>query len=73
VITEEGIEGEFGGKETYKLKACFSALDLMEEISENTGLSYATTFKIVEGINSENLVKNPTIVYSKSICNYKKH
>jgi len=59
VITEEGIEDEFGGTETYKLKAHFSALDLMEEISENTGLSYTTVFKIVEGINHEYLVKNP--------------
>ncbi len=65
-ITEEGIEGEFGGKETYKLKARFSALDLMEEISENTGLSYTTTFKIVEGINSENLVKNPPLFIQKA-------
>ena len=66
IITEEGIEDVFGGKETYKLKARFSALDLMEEISENTGLSYATTFKIVEGINSENLVKNPPLFIQKA-------
>ncbi|ASO06033.1 restriction endonuclease [Arenibacter algicola] len=59
-ITEEGIEDEFGGKESYKLKAYFSALDLVEEISENTGLSYLTTFKIVDGItNHDHLAKNP--------------
>jgi len=59
-ITEDGIEDEFGGKENYKLKAYFSALDLVEEISENTGLSYLTTFKIVEGItNHDHLAKNP--------------
>ena len=60
VITEEGIEDEFGGTETYKLKARFSALDLVEEISENTGLSYTTLFKIIQGIkNHEHFVKNP--------------
>lgn len=66
VITEEGIKDEFGGKETYKLKARFSSLDLMEEISENTGLSYTTTFKIVEGIKWENLVKNPPLFIQKA-------
>ena len=59
-ITEEGIEDEFGGTENYKLKAHFSALDLVEEISENTGLSYNTLFKIVQGIaNYDHFVKNP--------------
>ena len=58
-ITEEGIEDAFGGKESYKLKAHFSALDLIEEISENTGLSYVTTFKIVHGIKPDYLSKNP--------------
>ena len=58
-ITEEGIEDEFGGKENYKLKAHFSALDLVEEISENTGLSYNTTIKIIGETNLENFAKNP--------------
>jgi type III restriction enzyme len=59
-ITEEGIEDEFGGKENYKLKAHFSALDLVEEMSENTGLSYNTLFKIIQSIeNYDHFVKNP--------------
>ncbi|MDA3907164.1 MAG: DEAD/DEAH box helicase family protein [Bacteroidales bacterium] len=58
-ITEEGIEDEFGGKENYKLKAHFSALDLVEEISESTGLSYNTTIEIIEKTNHENFAKNP--------------
>jgi len=59
-ITEEGIEDEFGGKENYKLKAHFSTLDLVEEISENTGLSYNTLFKIIQRIkNYDHFVKNP--------------
>jgi type III restriction enzyme len=59
-ISETEITDEFGGSETYKLKARFSALDIIEEISENTGLSYVTVFKIVEGIsNYNNVIKNP--------------
>jgi type III restriction enzyme len=59
-ITEEGIKDDFGGTETYALKAYFTPLDLVEELSENTGLSYPTLFKIVEGItNHEHFVKNP--------------
>ncbi len=59
-ITEEGIKDEFGGTETYALKAYFTPLDLVEELSENTGLSYRTLFKIVEGVtNQEHFVKNP--------------
>lgn len=59
LITEEGITDEFGGTESYKLKAHYSALDLVEEISEITGLSYTTTFKIVNGIDYEFFAKNP--------------
>jgi len=58
-ITEEGIEDEFGGTASYKLTAQFSTLDLVEEISENTGLSYSTTFKIVQDIRKDDFVKNP--------------
>lgn len=58
-ITEDGITEEFGGTESYKLKAHYSALDVVEEISENTGLSYTTTFKIVDEINYESFAKNP--------------
>lgn len=59
-ISETQINDEFGGSETYKLKARFSALDIIEEISENTGLSYLTVFKIIEGVSNYNhLIKNP--------------
>jgi type III restriction enzyme len=59
-ITADEIVDDFGGSETYKLKAKFTALDIIEEISENTGLSYTTVFKIVEGISNYNhLIKNP--------------
>ncbi|MCF6308737.1 MAG: DEAD/DEAH box helicase family protein [Flavobacteriaceae bacterium] len=58
-ITEEGIEDKFGGKESYKLKAHFSPLDLMEELSEDTGLSYSATYKILKNIKYKQFVKNP--------------
>jgi type III restriction enzyme len=58
-ITEEGIQDQFGGTESYKLKANYTALDLVEEISENTGISYITTFKIVDVINYDSFAKNP--------------
>lgn len=59
-ISEDGITDNFGGTETYALKAHFTPLDLIEELSENTGLGYPTLFRIVEGIaNHEHFVKNP--------------
>jgi type III restriction enzyme len=59
-ISEDGITDNFGGTETYALKAHFTPLDLVEELSENTGLGYPTLFRIVEGItNHEHFVKNP--------------
>ena len=59
-ISEEGITDTFGGTETYKLKAKFTPLDLVEELSENTGLGYTTLFKIVNSIsNLEEIIKNP--------------
>ena len=59
-IDAEGIEDTFGGTETYKLKAKFTPLDLVEELSENTGLSYTTLFKILTNItNLDHIIKNP--------------
>jgi type III restriction enzyme len=59
-ITADEIQDEFGGSETYKLKARFSPLDIIEEISENTGLSYSSVFKIIDGLALySHLIKNP--------------
>lgn len=59
-LTEQGIKDHFGGTETYALKAHFTPLDLVEEISENTGLCYESAFKIVNGIsNFDQFIKNP--------------
>lgn len=59
-ITEEGIEDRFEGSESYMQKAKFSPLDIVEEISEETGLSYTSLYKIISGIsNHDDFVKNP--------------
>lgn len=59
-ISEEGITDTFGGAETYKLKAKFTPFDLVEELSENTGLSYNTLFEIVKNLtNYAEWIKNP--------------
>ena len=61
-ITEEGRKDTFGGTDPTKQKAKFTALDLIEELSENTGLSYNAIFKVVAGLTSATLshiVKNP--------------
>ncbi len=59
-ITDEGKQDTFGGTESIKQKAKFTPLDLVEELSENTGLSYNTLFKIVEQLTNHNeLIKNP--------------
>jgi type III restriction enzyme len=43
-----------------KRKTQFSPSDLIEELSENTGLSYATLFQIVNNLsNYSELIKNP--------------
>lgn len=59
-LTEDGKEDTFGGTERLIQKAKFTALDLMEELSENTGLSYNAIVKIVSNLNNlTQLVKNP--------------
>ncbi len=59
-ITNEGKKDTFGGTQSIKQKARFTPLDLVEELSENTGLSYTTLFKVVNGItNFANIIKNP--------------
>ena len=59
-FTEGGREDDFAGSETVKQKAVFTPLDLVEEISENTGLSYTTLFEIIKKIdNHQEWVKNP--------------
>jgi type III restriction enzyme len=59
-ITEEGKEDVFQGSENVKQKSTFTPLDLIEELSENTGVSYTTLFKVMQRLTNLNeTVKNP--------------
>jgi type III restriction enzyme len=59
-MKETGLESEYLGAESYKLKGNFAPLDLIEELSENTGVSYKTMFEIISAVsNFDQLAKNP--------------
>jgi len=59
-LTESGVETAHEGSEDYRARVQFSPLDLVEELSENTGLGYQTLFRIVQGLTCEaEVVKNP--------------
>ena len=59
-INEEGKQDTFQGSENVKQKTNFTPLDLIEELSENTGLSYTSMFKIFEQLtNLKEVIKNP--------------
>jgi len=59
-ITDEGKQDTFGGTESIRQKARFTPLDLVEELSENTGLSFNTLFEIVKNLeNYSEWIKNP--------------
>lgn len=59
-IAAESIGSEEIGRETENLRASFTPFDLVEELSENTALSYPTALEIVSGIaNFAAVAKNP--------------
>ncbi len=59
-FSEDDRVDDYRGSESVKQKAIFTPLDLVEEISENTGISYTTLFQIIKKIdNHEEWVKNP--------------
>jgi type III restriction enzyme len=59
-IAVESIGSEEIGRETENLRASFTPFDLVEELSENTALSYTTALQIVSGIeNFATVTKNP--------------
>ncbi len=59
-IAAESIGSEEVGRETENLRANFTPFDLVEELSENTALSYPTALAIVSGIeNFAAISKNP--------------
>jgi type III restriction enzyme len=48
------------GRDTARLAADFSPMDIIEELSENTALAYPTIVKIVKGItNHAQIIRNP--------------
>lgn len=71
-ISNENIERENIGAETVKLRARFSPVDIIEEISENTQLSYNAVVKIISGIKNFNeAVKNPVRFLQEAIVRIK--
>jgi type III restriction enzyme len=59
-IALTGLSSDEIGRETEKLHASFTPLDLIEEIGENTALSYPTAANIVAGLdNFSAIAKNP--------------
>lgn len=59
-LTEDSVVKEYFGSDTKRQTSVFSALDLIEELSENTLLSYRTIIEIVKKINNHTqFVKNP--------------
>lgn len=61
-LTAEGTKETFLGSQDYELKARFTPLDLIEEISEHTQLSYPTIFRIARGITDKSeMIKNPPL------------
>jgi type III restriction enzyme len=59
-IAPTGFTSNEIGRDIAELRANFSPLDLIEELSENTALSYPTAAKIVAGLaNLSAIAKNP--------------
>lgn len=59
---------EYVGSESYFGKAIFNPHDLIEEISEKTGLCYTSVVKIISGIDSkEQYIKNPIVFMEQAV------
>lgn len=59
---------EYSGSESYAGKAKFNPHDLVEEISEKTGLCYISVLKIVAGIsNQDQYIKNPPVFMEQAV------
>jgi len=55
-------KGEEVGREITQLKASYSAADIVEQISENTSLSYSVVFKIIKALdNKAQILRNPPL------------
>ena len=59
---------EYYGSESYAGRARFNPHDLVEEISEKTGLCYTSVLKIVSGIsNQDQYIKNPPVFMEQAV------
>lgn len=59
---------EYYASEFYAGRARFNPHDLVEEISEKTGLCYTSVLKIVAGINNQNqYIKNPPVFMEQAV------
>ncbi len=59
---------EYYGSESYAGRARFNPHDLVEEISEKTGLCYTSVLKIVGGINNQGqYIKNPPVFMEQAV------
>lgn len=59
---------EYYGSESYIGRARFNPHDLVEEISEKTGLCYTSVLKIVAGIsNQDQYIKNPPVFMEQAV------
>ncbi len=59
-IAAESIAAEELGRDTARLRAVFSPSNIIEELSENTSLSYSAVRAVVAGMtNFAAAVKNP--------------
>ena len=59
-LSQEGVGVSDFRTESRNTNLQFTAIDIIEEISENTSLAYPTVFKIIFGLeNKKEMVKNP--------------
>lgn len=59
---------EYLGSETYVGRAKFNPHDLIEELSEKTGLCYSSVIKIIESINNQQeYIKNPPVFLEQAV------
>lgn len=59
---------EYYGSQSYVGRAKFNPHDLVEEISEKTGLCYTSVLKIVAGINNQGqYIKNPPVFMEQAV------
>lgn len=59
-FTEAWIESQYSGSTTEKSKSTFSALDIIEELSESTSLGYKTIFEIISWLDDKShILRNP--------------